>query len=126
MTTMERTHGSAVRVLHNEAEYDRAVAELDRLLALDPARGTPEYAMLELLTVLVRVYDEEHYQMGNAATPQEVIEFLLDQHGMERAQLAPILGGRSRVSEFFAGKRHLSLVQIYKLREIFRVSADLL
>ena len=51
---------------------------------------------------------------------------LLEQRGMARAELAPYLGGRSRVSEFFAGKRPLSITQIQQLRQLFHVPADLL
>jgi HTH-type transcriptional regulator/antitoxin HigA len=45
---------------------------------------------------------------------------------MTRAELAPILGGRSRVSEFFAGKRRLSITQIQKLRDLLNAPADVL
>ena len=112
--------------LRSEAEYDAAVAEIDALLELEPARGTPEYDRLDLLSVLVEAYDEEHYRMGDTATPQAVVDFLLEQRGMARAELAPYLGGRSRVSEFFARKRPLSITQIQQLRQLFHVPADLL
>ena len=111
-------------VLRTEEEYDAAVAELDALLDRDPTPGTREHERLELLSVLVRAYDEHHYPMGAAATPQAVVDFLLEQRGMTRAELARYLGGRSRVSEFFAGKRNLSLTQIRKLRKLFNVPAD--
>lgn len=117
---------SKPRVLHTEAEYDAAVIELDSLLDLDPAPGTREHEQLELLTVLVRAYDEDHYTMGDTATPQAVVDFLLEQREMERAELASYLGGRSRVSEFFAGKRPLSITQIQQLRRLFDIPADLL
>ena len=42
------------------------------------------------------------------------------------AELAPLLGGRSRVSEFFNGKRPLSIGQIQALRERLHIPADLL
>jgi HTH-type transcriptional regulator/antitoxin HigA len=112
--------------LRCDAEYQAAVAEIDALLDRDPAAGTPEHDRLEFLTVLVRAYDDEHFVMGDAATPQAVIDFLLDQRGMTRADLAPILGGRSRVSEFFAKRRRLSIAQIQRLRARFNVPADLL
>jgi len=112
--------------LRSEAEYDAAVAEIDALLELEPARGTSEYDRLELLSVLVEAYDEEHYRIADTATPQAVVDFLLEQRGMARAELAPYLGGRSRVSEFFAGKRPLSITQIQQLRQLFHVPADLL
>jgi HTH-type transcriptional regulator / antitoxin HigA len=113
-------------VIRSEAEYDAAVAEIDELLDAEPTRGTPEYERLELLSVLVEAYDDEHYRMGEATRPQDVLDFLLEQRGLTRADLTPILGTRSRVSEFFAGKRGLSLGQIRRLRREFKVPADLL
>lgn len=123
---MKRLDFSRPHVLRDDAEYDAAVAEIDAILDRDAAPRTPEHDRLELLTVLVRAYDDEHYPMRDTATPREVIEFLLEQRGMARADLAPILGGRSRVSEFFAGKRRLSIPQIQRLRAVLNVPADLL
>jgi len=114
---------SEPHVLRTEEEYDAIVAELDGLLDGDPTSGTREHKRLQLLSVLVRAYDEHHYPMGAAAT-RAVVDFLLEQRGMTRAELARYLGGRSRVSEFFAGKRNLSLAQIRKLRKLFNVPAD--
>jgi HTH-type transcriptional regulator/antitoxin HigA len=51
---------------------------------------------------------------------------MLEQHGMTRADLVPILGSKSRVSEFFAGKRPLSVSQIKALRDALGIPADLL
>ena len=65
--------------------------------------------------------------MGNRSTPQSVVDFLLEQNDMTRAKLAPLFGGRSRVSDFFSGKHpRLSLGQIQALRARFGVSADAL
>ena len=125
-TLTELLDFSNPHTLRNEAEYDAAVAEIDALLELEPARGTSEYDRLELLSVLVEAYDEEHYRIADTATPQAAVDFLLEQRGMARAELAPYLGGRSRVSEFFAGKRPLSITQIQQLRQLFHVPADLL
>lgn len=128
MAAMERPRLDLTRphLLRDEAEYDLAVAELDALLDLDPAPGTEERDRLDVLTVLIEVYDEAHYPMGGAATPQAVVAFMLDQRGMTRGDLAAVLGSRSRVSEFFAGKRRLSIPQIERLRDLFLIPADLL
>ncbi len=122
-TTLE---SSAVRLLRTETEYDAAVAEIAALMDQEPAPGTPAHDRLEVLTLLVGAYDDAHYPMGDASTPQDVVDFLLEQNGMTRAQLAPLLGGRSRVSEFFNGVRPLSVGQVQTLRARFGVSADLL
>jgi HTH-type transcriptional regulator/antitoxin HigA len=113
-------------VLRSAKEYKAAVAEVDALLDADPARVTEAYDRLELLSVLIQVYEDEHDPIDDSASPQEVVEFMLEQHGLTRARLAPILGGRSRVSEFFSGKRALSLGQIAQLRELLGIPADLL
>jgi HTH-type transcriptional regulator/antitoxin HigA len=84
------------RLLRNEREYDAAVAELDELLDQDPPEGTDAFDRLEFLSVLIETYDEEHHAIPEA-TPQDVIDFLLEQRGMARADLADVLGGRSRV-----------------------------
>jgi hypothetical protein len=52
--------------------------------------------------------------------------YLLDQHGMTRAQLVPLLGTASRVSEVLSGKIGLSLAMIRRLRARFAISADVL
>jgi HTH-type transcriptional regulator/antitoxin HigA len=50
----------------------------------------------------------------------------MDQHGLSRADLVPLLGTASRVSEVMNGKRELSMSMVRKLRERFHISADLL
>jgi HTH-type transcriptional regulator/antitoxin HigA len=50
----------------------------------------------------------------------------MDQHNLSRADLVPLLGTASRVSEVLTGKRDLSMTMVRRLRERFNVSADLL
>jgi HTH-type transcriptional regulator / antitoxin HigA len=115
------------RVLKTEAEYEAAVAEIDALLDADPAEGSEAYDRLEFLSVLVEAYETEHYPMPiGEVTPQAVVEFMLEQKGLARTALYEAMGGKSRVSEFFSGKRELSRGQIEALRELLGVPADLL
>ena len=52
---------------------------------------------------------------------------LLDQHGLTRADMVPILGTPSRVSEVLSGKKGgLSMAMVQRLRARFHVPADLL
>ena len=55
-----------------------------------------------------------------------MIRHLMDQHGLTRADMAPILGTPSRVSEVLSGKKGLSMAMVQRLRARFRVPADLL
>ncbi len=117
---------SKPHILRNARECRAAVAEIDRLLDRDPARGSEAYERLELLSVLVADYEDRHDALDERGTPQSIVDFVLEQRGMTRAELAPFMGGRARVSEFFAGKRRLSIPQIQRLRETLGIPADLL
>jgi HTH-type transcriptional regulator/antitoxin HigA len=114
-------------VLRTEEEYSEAIRMLDELLDSDPLAGTEEHDLLEFLSVLVEAYEAEHYPDEMfSTTPQDVVDFVLGQKGMQRGDLAEIMGGKSRVSEFFAGKRELSRTQIRALRDLLGIPADLL
>lgn len=119
---------STPHLLRDVAEYDAAHAELLSLLDTDPAPKTPEHDRLEFLTVLIDAYDREHVRFGEdeQVTPQAIVDFVLEQHRLTRADLAPLLGGKSRVSEFFSGTRPLSIGQIKALRAQLQIPADLL
>lgn len=114
-------------VLRNIREFNAAVAEIDRLLDQDPKRGSDAYDRLEFLSVLVEAYEDERYPIDERkGTPQSIVTFMLEQREMTRADLAPLMGGKARVSEFFAGKRRLSMQQIRALRNELGIPADLL
>ena len=113
-------------LLRNEEEYEAALEYVATLIERKPEPGTAEGDALEFIAVLIEAYEEQHYPMENVSTPQSIVDFMLDQRGLSRADLAPIMGGRSRVSEFFHGKRQLSVTQIRRLRHLLRVPADLL
>jgi HTH-type transcriptional regulator/antitoxin HigA len=118
---------TAPHVLRSPEELQAAAAEIDRLLDLDPQPLTREYDRLELLSVLVEDYESRHNPIDDSGiTPQQVVDFVLEQRGMTRADLAPLMGGRSRVSDFFNGKRPLSRGQMEALRRDLGIPADLL
>jgi HTH-type transcriptional regulator/antitoxin HigA len=118
---------SKPRVLRTEAEYEAAAAEIDALLDGDPVEGSEAYDRLEFLSVFVEAYETEHHPMPTGdVTPQSVVEFMLEQKGLERTAPYDAMGGKSRVSEFFSGKRELSRGQIEPLRDLLGVPADLL
>jgi HTH-type transcriptional regulator / antitoxin HigA len=75
-------------LLRTEDEYDEAVRMLDELLDRDPASGTEDYDLLEFLSVLIEAYEAKHYPDEMfATTPQDVVELMLEQKGMQRADL---------------------------------------
>lgn len=120
---------SVPHVLRTEPEFEAAAREIDRLLDDEVPEGTQDWERLRFLSVLVEAYEEERLPLTvylADCTPQSAVEFMLKQHGLVRRDLEPLLGGKSRVSEFFAGVRSLSKSQIVALRQRFGIPADLL
>ena len=113
-------------VLRNEEEYDIAVAEIDTLLDTNPPPGSEAYERLEFLSVLVQAYEDTHLPAYEQSTPQEVVDFMLEQKGRSRDDLAKWLGSGRQTAEFFEGTRSLSIEQIGTLRAHLGIPADLL
>ena len=108
------------RVIHTEAENDRALAQLEALH--DKGRLTAEEEQLaELLTLLIEDFEAKHYQIA-PASPVEVVCELMNANGLKQVDLVDVFGTRSSVSEFLSGKRELSKAQIQKLSQRFHVS----
>lgn len=109
-------------VIDTEAELGRARALVDRLMASDKAA---DVARLEAQARLIAAYEERKWprRVPSAAA---IIGYLMDQHGVTRAQLVPILGTPSRVSEVLRGRKGLSMAMVQRLRARFRVPAELL
>jgi HTH-type transcriptional regulator/antitoxin HigA len=117
---------SKPHVLRNSREYRAAVREIDELLDADPKRGSEAHDRLEFLSVLVEAYEDEHDPIDEReGTPQTIVAFMLEQKGMTRADLHALMAGKARVSEFFAGKRRLSVEQVRALRKALGIPADL-
>lgn len=116
---------SKPHVLRNDAEYEAAIAEIERLVDEDVEVGTEGCDRLEFLSVLVEHYEDERYPMG-AVTPQQAVTFMLEQKGWRRSDLDDVMGGRSRVSEFFSSRRELSKSQVERLGRLLGIPADIL
>src|SRR5260221_2315283 len=74
---------------------------------------------------LIAAYEERRWPRRPPSTA-DLIRHLMDQHGVTRADMVPILGTPSRVSEVLRGKKGLSMAMVQRLRARFRVPADLL
>ena len=77
-----------VRPIRNPKDFEQAVNELDYLADLDPKEGTPEYDRMELLSILIAAYEEDHLPPLVPASPRELIQFMAEQKGMTTSKLA--------------------------------------
>ena len=122
----ERAAVYATRPIRTEDEYDHAQDIVRQLLREPHPEGSVAYDVLEVLAILIQDYEEKNVPELPDATPQEVVQFMSEQRGTTQGDLAEILGGRSRLSEFLNGKRALSIGQVRSLRDELGIPADLL
>lgn len=102
------------RVIRNEADYAEALRRIDELMEADAE--TSEGEELDLWATLVELYEESQHPL-EPPSAIEAIRFRMEQLGLRQADVAPLLGGRSRVSEILGGKRTLTLNMIRALNE---------
>ena len=110
-----------IQPIRTRQNYRAALQRIEALL--DAAPGSPEADELDILATLISVYEDEHFPIV-APDPVAAILFRMEQLGLNRADLAPYIGGTGRVSEVLAGKRGLSLAMIRKLHAGLRIPLE--
>jgi HTH-type transcriptional regulator/antitoxin HigA len=109
-------------VIDSDAELTRARALVDQLM---PSDKPADIARLAAQARLIAAYEQNKWPHRPPRTA-DVLRYLMDQHGLSRADMIPILGTASRVSEVLRGKKGLSMSMIQRLRTRFGVPADVL
>jgi HTH-type transcriptional regulator/antitoxin HigA len=109
-------------VIDSDTELARARALVERLW---DSEDRVDIARLQAQARLISAYEESKWPRRSPSTA-ELIRHLMDQHGLTRAEMVPVLGTPSRVSEVLSGKKELSMAMVQRLRARFHVPADLL
>lgn len=114
------------KILKTEQQYNEACERIYLLIngtkkAIEP--DSPEGEEVELLSLLVEKYEKEHYSI-EAPNPIEAIKFRMEQMNLKQADVAPLFGGKTRVSEVLNGKRPLTLKMITLLNRYLGVPLE--
>lgn len=109
-------------VIENDRDHAEAKALIEKLMGSD---DTADQARMAAQARLIEAYERTRWPRRPPSLP-ELLTYLMEQHGLSRADLVPLLGTPSGVSEVLNGKRELSMSMVRKLRDRFRISADLL
>ena len=112
-------------LIHDDIEHAAALAELDALLDAAPAPGTPQADELQLLALVIEMYEKQRWPF-ELPDPVDAILFVMDQRGLSWRDLEEYLGSRSRVSEVLARKRGLSIRMIRALHEGLAIPLEVL
>lgn len=109
------------KVLKTEEEYNKASLRLMEIFHAEP--NTKEFDELDLLTVLVKDYDDRHYSIPEMDA-LEVIKIKMQEMGMKNKDLEPIIGSKGHVSAILSGKREITLKMAIKLKNYFGIPAE--
>jgi len=118
---LELIRENPLRIIRSEAEYECAIAMLDRLSDQGNGRTPDETEYLLALSVFVEKYEEEHHQIP-PASGVDMIHYLIETHHRTQSEVANGTGfADSTISEILAGKRKLGVKHIQALARFFHV-----
>ena len=115
-----------IRPIRTDKDHRAALAEIEKLWGA--STGTPEGDKLDILVTLVETYEERRWppRSRRRFDPVDVLRYAIEELGHSQAELADILGSRSRASEVLARRRPLTLEMIQKINASWKIPADLL
>lgn len=109
-----------IKPIHNEADYEAALAAVSPLFDNEPEPGSAAGDFLEVMILLIEKYEQEHYPI-EAPDPVEAIKFRMEQMGLTAKDLVPAIGRPNRVYEVLNNKRALTLPMIRNLHKMFNI-----
>src|SRR3979490_3309953 len=112
-----------VKPIRTKKDYEAALAEVERLWGAKS--GTVDGDRLDVLATLIDAHEAAHYPM-DPPDPIEAIKFRMEQQGLTRKDLQPLIGTRTRVAEVLNRKRGLSIGMIRRLHQALAISAEVL
>jgi HTH-type transcriptional regulator/antitoxin HigA len=114
---------NSIRPIRNSRDYEAALADVARLWGAKS--GTAKGDRLDVLATLIDAYEPEHFPM-DPPDPIDAIRFRMEQMGLSRKDLEPMIGTRTRVAEVLNGRRPLSIAMIRRLHEKLGIPAETL
>ncbi len=111
------------KLIKTEYDYQQAMERLE--IIFDAKKDTTEGDELELLSMLIDTYENENFPTG-FPDPVEAIKFRMEQLGYIQADLAKIVGLKSRAGEILKRKRKLSLEMIRQIHDGLHIPTEIL
>jgi HTH-type transcriptional regulator/antitoxin HigA len=112
-----------IHPIHTEADHEAAIARIGALWDSQP--GTTEHDEIEVLAVLVAVYEDAHWP-ALPVDAVEAIKFHMEQNGFKQKDLAGVIGSVSRASEVLSGRRALTVGMIKAIHAAWSIPLEVL
>jgi len=112
-----------IKPIRTKADYEAALRMLERLWGAKS--GTRDGDRLDVLVTLIDAYEAAQYPM-DPPDPIDALKFRMEQLGLSRKDLEPLIGTRTRVAEVLNRKRGLSIAMIRRLHAALGIPAEVL
>ena len=114
-----------LKPIRTEADYTAALKAIERYFDKPPRRGTAEADTFDILATLVEAYERRRWPI-DLPRPIDALRYRMETGGYSQADLAELLGSRSRASEVLRGKRELTLPMIRRIAAAWSIPAEIL
>lgn len=112
-----------IKPIKTKKDYKSALERLEKIF--DAKKGSTEGDELEVLSILIEKYEDEHFPIG-FPDPIEAIKFRMEQLGYNQTDLAKVVGLKSRASEILSRKRKLTLDMIRLIHDNLKIPTEVL
>jgi len=109
--------------IHTSDEHEKYLKRVEELLDRQ-TRSEAEDRYLELLSILIERYEEEHESV-DAPDPLTALKELMSANDVTQSELSKLIGSSGVTSMILSGQRELSKAQIKLLARRFKVSPAL-
>jgi HTH-type transcriptional regulator/antitoxin HigA len=114
-----------IHPIRNDDDHAAALKEIEKLWGA--AAGTEEGGdKLDILSTLVEKYEDLRWPSVDISDPVDLLNYAIEELGHSQAELAELLGSRSRASELLNRRCPLTVEMIHAISEAWKIPADLL
>jgi HTH-type transcriptional regulator/antitoxin HigA len=115
-----------IRPIRTDEDHRAALDEIDACWGAP--EGTEEGDRLDVLLALADAYEDKRWpiDVDESFDPIDVLNHAIEEFEHTQAELAELLGSRSRASEILSRRRALTVDMIHKISKAWKISADLL
>jgi HTH-type transcriptional regulator/antitoxin HigA len=115
-----------IRPIRTDKDHRAALAEIEACWGAPD--GTEKADKLDVLLALVEIYEAKRWpiDVDESFDPVDVLHYAVSELGHTQAELAELLGSRSRASEILARRRALTVEMIHSISDAWKIPAELL
>ena len=112
-----------IKPIHTDEDHAAALAAIERLWGAE--HGTPDGDKLDVLATLADAYEEKRWPDADI-DPIDFLKTVMDDTERTQADLARLIGSRSRASEVLNRRRALTVAMIWKISTEWGLPAEAL